>query len=443
MAARRAMSTLLLDVASSLELDGLGLLTPVSRSGGQGRVYVPEHRPEALGSAVVIKLYRSAPRRSAPPVLAEMVRWSRWLAPEQRELLYHHAAWPLATITTGGALTGILMRDVRSRFEVPFLMPSGRTASVLLQLEHLLGPDGYLEQRGLPVALDTPMRAGVAERISGAFAFLHRHAIAVSDVSPSNLLISFAATGPEVCFIDCDSMVFHGRQALASVETGDWQMPPSFVEPPLSRAADAYKLGLIVLRLFARSHDARTLEPHVQHVPEELRGLLARAISREAPNRPPAGEWQLALRRTLANSALSRRHPGPKPRASRAPRQQGSQPALERPAPAPSGGAPAAALAPTASRAAARHQAARRSPAGFSGLTVAWLVAGVLLVVLFVRLLESAAVSSPSGGLAGAGQASLPPGVRYLQRSSRAYEPPGGYSAREEGRAFEPGAPGR
>jgi hypothetical protein len=130
------MSTLLLDVECSVELDQLGLLTPISRSGGQGRVDLPEHSPAALGSAAVIKLYRSRPQRSAARVLAEMVRWGRRLPPEHQELLHCHAAWPLATVTAGGALTGIAMHDLRSLFEVPFLMPSGRTASVLLQLEH-------------------------------------------------------------------------------------------------------------------------------------------------------------------------------------------------------------------------------------------------------------------------------------------------------------------
>ena len=316
------MSTLLLDVESSVGLDELGLLTPISRSGGQGRVYRPEHTPEALGPAVVIKLYRSSPHSDAAGVLTEMAEWSRRLAREQRKLLHRLAAWPLATITSAGALTGIAMHDVSSRFEVPFLMPSGRTASVLLQLEHLLGADGYLQQRGLPVVLDTPMRARVAEQISAAFAFLHRHAIVVSDVSPSNLLISLAGTAPEVCFIDCDSMVFHGRQALASVETGDWQMPPAFAEQPLSRCCR---------RIQARPDHASTVRPLTRRpragsARAPCTGGAGRASGAGAlPGRaqPPAGgEWQLALRRTLANSELRRSHPGPKPRVSRAPGQQ-------------------------------------------------------------------------------------------------------------------------
>jgi hypothetical protein len=238
-------------------------------------------------------------------------------------------------------------------------------------------------------------------------------------------------------------MVFHGRPALASVETGDWQIPPAFDEPPLSRAADAYKLGLIVLRLFARSHDARTLRPHITHVPQELHELLTRALSPDAPNRPPAGEWQLALRRTLADGELTRRHPGPQPRVPRAARQRLGRPALERPAPAPVGRIPAAARAPAAHRVPRTREAAHHRPSGFSGFTLAWLLAGVLLLFLFAHMLQSAAVSSPAGGFPGERPASFLSRARYPQRDSPAYESPGGYPAGEEGRASEPGAPPR
>ena len=168
--------------------------------------------------------------------------------------------------------------------------------------------------RGLGVRLDTFTRAEVAERICDALAFLHRHAIVASDIAPNNLLVAFGESDePAVCFIDCDSMVFCGRQALASVQTGDWEIPATFAEPPSTRAADAYKLGLVVLRLFARSHDARAPAPHTRYVPAELHGLLARALSDDAVNRPPAGEWQRALRGLLADGGLNERYPGPVP----------------------------------------------------------------------------------------------------------------------------------
>ena len=167
------------------------------------------------------------------------------------------------------------MRDVSGRFAAPFVMPSGRRERVLLTLEHLLGADSFLQMRGLGVRLDTFTRAEVAERICDALAFLHRHAIVASDIAPRTTFWSPSApaTKPRCALIDCDSMVFLGRQALTSVQTADWEIPAAFGESPNTRAADAYKIGIVVLRLFARSHDARAVGPHVRHVPAELHGF--------------------------------------------------------------------------------------------------------------------------------------------------------------------------
>jgi hypothetical protein len=308
------------DVRAGVERRALAVeefreLVPISRFGGQGRVYRPAVIPAGLGPGpVVVKLYRRSPPAGAEHVLQEMVAWGHLLEPDQRTVLQQVAAWPLALVRRGQVAAGIAMPDVSGRFSAPFVMPSGRRERVLLTLEHLLGADDFLQLRGLGVRLDTFSRAEVAERICDALALLHRHAIVASDIAPNNLLIAFGAGDePGVCLIDCDSMVFHGRQALTSVQTGDWELPAAFSEMPNTRAADAYKLGLVILRLFARSHDARAAGAHVRHVPLELRGLLARALDRDAVNRPPAGEWQRALRGMLANGRLNDRYPGPEP----------------------------------------------------------------------------------------------------------------------------------
>ena len=322
-------------------LSDFGELTPISRFGGQGRVYRPAVVPIGLDDGpVVVKVYRRAPPAGAESVLASMVAWGRSVSAAERARLERVAAWPLAIVRAGSGsgsgsgsgcgsgsgsgsgcgsgsgevAAGIVMRDISARFAVPFQMPSGRRERVLLTLEHLLGADSYLQTRGLGVRLDTFTRAEVAERICDALTFLHRHAIVVSDIAPSNLLVSFGDIDEaSVCFIDCDSMVFQGRRALTAVETGDWDIPAVFGESPDTRAADDYKLGLLVLRLFARSHDARSLLPQARYVPAELRGPLERALSADAVNRPPAGEWQRALRGLLADGRLNDRYPGPAP----------------------------------------------------------------------------------------------------------------------------------
>jgi len=433
----------------AIALEEFGELEPISRFGGQGRVYRPAIVPAGLGDgSVVVKIYRRAPPAGAGRVLTEMVAWAHLLEPDQRAVLRRVTAWPLAIVragevragevpagevVAGESAAGIAMRDVRGRFSVPFAMPSGRSDRVLLTLEHLLGADSFLQLRGLGVRLDTFTRAEVAERICDALAFLHRHAIVASDIAPNNLLVAFGAGDePEVCFIDCDSMVFLGRQALTSVQTADWEIPAAFDESPSTRSADAYKLGLVVLRLFARSHDARCLGPHVQHVPAELRGLLARALAEDAVNRPPAGEWQRALRGLLADGRLTERYPGPAPAprivARAVPPVSSVPPVPSVPAVTPSlvpaAGSVIAArpsssvrlIAPgSAQRAGAGGAPAFGRPLGQAvprppltgsvwlrrAVVVAWIVAGTaVLLVLFSRLFASA-VPLPQGGNAG------------------------------------------
>ncbi len=371
-------------------LEDLGALTAISRAGGQGRVYRPARVPEGLPGSVVIKLYHRAPPPGAAAVLSEMAAWGALLDPLGRARLQRVAAWPLATVSSQGRLAGIAMRDVSDRFSVPFLMPSGRAQPVLLALEHLLGGDWYLERRGLGVHLDTALRAWVAERIAGALAFLHREAIVVGDLAPSNLLVAFRDR-PAVCLIDCDSMVFQGRRALASVETGDWDLPAELSEPRGTRAADAYKLGLVVLRLFARSHDARAMAPHSEHIPAPLRPLLGRALAPEAANRPAAGEWQRELGQLLATGGLRARYPGPKPAPARVapvrPRRVETAPASARRPLAPAAGPARAPLS-----------------------ALAWAAVLLVVVLLMIRLL--AALPGQDSGFGGGPSASPGPNAQ-------------------------------
>ena len=378
-------------------LEEFGELVPVGRPGGQGRVYRPARIPSRLaGRPAVVKLYRHAPSTTAVDLLAAMIAWSLGLDARQHAQLHEVTAWPMAIITREGRPAGIVMRDVSGRFEVPFLMPSGREQRVLMSLEHLLGGDDYLQLRGLGVRLDTTTRAVVAERIAGALAFLHRHGVVASDIAPNNLLVRFDVGGPEqvrpggpeVCFIDCDSMAFHGRQALAAVETADWQIPVEFSEPARTRAADAYKLGLVILRLFARSHDARLLDPQLAHVPAELRGLVARSVSADATNRPPAGEWQRALRHLLAQGGLNERYPGPAPAPVRTTAARPAMPRRREPTVAARAPGRRSQPSPRAQR-----QAGRRAPFSF-----ALFVAAVVVFMLILARLVAAAAPSVDGG---------------------------------------------
>jgi hypothetical protein len=414
----------------AVRLEDLGELVPISRVGGQGRVYRPQLVPASLGPGpLVIKRYRRAPPPGAASVLADMVAWGRSLPRDA--WLHAITAWPLAVVYSGPQAVGIVMRDVSPRFAVPFVMPSGRRERVLLTLEHLLGADGYLELRGLGVRLDTARRAQVAERVSSGLDLLHRQGIAVSDIAPNNLLVAFGdGGGAAICFIDCDSMAFRGRTALDIVQTGDWDVPASFGESPDTRAADAYKLGLVILRLFARSHDARALAPSLRYVPVELRDLLYRALGDSPVNRPAAGEWQRALRGLLADGRLNERYPGPAPAPRMAPVV--SAPIAPVAPVAPVGPARVAAPAPllrltstprTAPPASVAHPAVAGTVAVANSTTAAmwlrrtvivlWLVAGSAVLLLVLSRLFAAAVPVPDSGVGVAPSYQYNPGGYY------------------------------
>ena len=402
----------------AVRVEDLGELVPVSRVGGQGRVYRPQFAPASLGEGpVVVKLYRRPPPADAGVVLAEMVAWDRALAPGERAWLHAVTAWPLAVAHAGPRAAGIVMRDVRGRFAVPFVMPSGRRERVLLTLEHLLGADGYLELRGLGVRLGTTRRAQVAERVCAGLAFLHGHGIAVSDIAPNNLLVAFGGAA-EVCFIDCDSMAFRGRSALTTVQTGDWNLP--FAERPDTRAADAYKLGLVILRLFARSHDARVPAPHLRYVPVELRDLLYRSLAEAGANRPTAGEWQRALRGLLADGGLDERYPGPAP----APRVSVAAPRLVsgRHAPAPATAVPVARVrqVPAPAMSPLAGVWLRRS------VVALWILAGSIVLLLVLSRLFAAAMPVHDAGVGSSAGAGVGP---Y-------YYSPGYYPRGRAGRGF-------
>jgi hypothetical protein len=435
----------------AVRVEDLGELVPVSRVGGQGRVYRPQFAPASVGpEPVVVKLYRRAPPADAAEVLSEMVAFGRSPAGPQPAWLHAIAAWPLAVVHSGPRAAGIVMRDVAGRFAVPFVMPSGRRERVLLTLEHLLGADGYLELRGLGVGLTTTRRAEVAERVSAGLASLHRRGIAAGDIAPNNLLVAFG-TVTSICFIDCDSMTFRGRSPLACVQTADWDLPLAFDEPPDTRSADVYKLGLVILRLFARSHDARTSAPHLRYVPVELRDLLHRSLDATAVNRPTAGEWQRALRGLLDEGRLDQRCPGPaappaviappaasvamRPAGPRAPVAQAAvagpavaQAAVARPVGASigrPGHAPASAVSHAIPPAAGLWL--RRAVVGL------WIVAGsIVLLVVLSRLFAGAVPAPDSGGGSSAGAGPAPPYYRY-------YYDPGNYSAGRVGQGDSSG----
>ena len=285
-------------------------------SGGEGAIY--EIDAQSVHSAgwqgpAVAKLYKHSLPEPALRDLLDRVRWADSLSAGVRAELYRAAAWPLMVIGDQGALAGIVMPDERERYEAQIHLPSGASQFVLMSLEHVLQEDGYLETR-FKIPCDTRVRAALGERLAAALAVLHRHGIVASDISHRNVLVSLAEPY-SVTLIDCDSMTFQGNSPLRVVETPDWEIPPQWGEYPTTRGADAYKLGLAVLRLFARSQSERLPGPVEPYVPTALRDLLRDALGSKPGLRPSAGRWQGALRDVLG-TPLVEDFPGPPSRRS-------------------------------------------------------------------------------------------------------------------------------
>ncbi|BBY05030.1 hypothetical protein [Mycobacterium noviomagense] len=114
----------------------------------------------------------------------------------------------------------------------------------------------------------------------------------MGDISPKNLLFSLVPH-EGVYFIDCDAMRINGVSALAQMETPGWERPAG--EDLATIYSDAYKLGLLALRLLAGDHDTKNL----QHLPASTPGLLRQVItdtlSNPSQQRPLPEAWSYVL----------------------------------------------------------------------------------------------------------------------------------------------------
>lgn len=296
-----------------IQLRDLGALQELGR-GGQGTV----HRPTLdlaqrvhVGGHVVVKLYRKPLDRAASDELLRRVTWGRGLRPTERDRLLSCAAWPLALVADGPIASGIVMPDMSVKYGIVARTSNGATKPFLLNLEWLIEPEGFLQDRGQRIGFDTAKRVRYANRLADVVRTLHSHDIVIGDLSLKNVL-----GRPEgryhAAVIDCDSMRFKGANALPTVETPGWTLPRDWSESASSKAADSYKFALAVLRLFARDQLTRNLGAHERHVPKQLRQPIAAGFDRDPARRPDADTWVAALA-AIDPERAQRRYPGPTP----------------------------------------------------------------------------------------------------------------------------------
>ncbi|MFE4801907.1 hypothetical protein ACFRFL_45015 [Streptomyces sp. NPDC056708] len=257
-------------------------------SGGQGSVWAVKDRTINGTWPVAYKEYHTRIRPELKPeVLASMVDFIPSLPHGTGQWLAECTAWPAMLVTDSAGLSGFLMRQIPERYfhRFDFAPDESRPAG----FQYLLNPPDYFQKAGFSI---TPrQRFELLLDFARTLGRLHALGVVVGDVSPNNVLFSLDGT-PSCFLIDCDAMALHGKSALQTVETPNWDLPSG--EQLGSATGDAYKFGLLAARLFAGEQDGQDLT--VLRAADPAVGQLAeRSLSADPARRPSAEEWLSAL----------------------------------------------------------------------------------------------------------------------------------------------------
>ncbi|GGL95961.1 hypothetical protein GCM10010129_44780 [Streptomyces fumigatiscleroticus] len=282
--------------------------------GGQGVVYGVPRPPDRLhGSFLAYKEFKTPVDAD---VLHDMCCFLGLLSARDRAFLQARLTWPAVMVyqgrrpagpppsaNPGTDVVGFLMPRVPGEFELhsPQL---GRPRPQAL--EYLLNDDAYAARIGLYV--DDGRRLRLLADLARTLDRLHAQRVTVGDLSPKNVMFTLSGQG-RCLLIDCDSMRYRGRDVLPQVETPGWEVPE---REKATVASDAYKLGLIALRLFNRSQDDTDAGP-LRGVSTELANLAIRSLSPEPRRRPAPAEWLPALELADARARTRPATAGPRP----------------------------------------------------------------------------------------------------------------------------------
>ncbi|PSM37820.1 hypothetical protein C6Y14_40020 [Streptomyces dioscori] len=262
-------------------------------AGGLGNVYAVVREVPGLSGPLAYKEYHRPDVLSRPAVLEDMVRFFRDLArrsPDEHAFLDSRLVWPLQIGYRGGSPAGYLMRRIPEEYTLKRPVLGGARSQ---DLSFLMNSDSYSEHIGLFV--DDEQRLRLLKDLAGVLGVLHGHGIAVGDLSPMSILFRLDVW-PRCLLLDCDSMRFGGHSALPPAETADWEVPE---REKATRASDAYKFGLVALRLFNRdqvSTDSAALARHS----DTLERLAVRSLSTRPRDRPALAQWILPIEQALA-----------------------------------------------------------------------------------------------------------------------------------------------
>jgi eukaryotic-like serine/threonine-protein kinase len=270
--------------------------------GGQGKVTaVRGFVVEGQWNAALKTYSRDALAEVNTRILEELVDLPRQLDPDDSRWLLQNTAWPAALAEENGVVRGFLMRTVPLRYHFDFHTKTQGAEQKLAELAFLLNPDSYVSDSGLSVS--DWHRLMLMKDLAKTLSRLHAWGVIFGDFSPKNVLFSLQQEAPNCFLIDCDTVQINGESVTRQVETPDWEVPAG--EQMASTATDAYKLGLLAIRLFARDQSARDPAALTALSPEL--GRLAEHSQLRDPWQRPAPEDWIAPLDSAATSASTRR----------------------------------------------------------------------------------------------------------------------------------------
>lgn len=267
--------------------------------GGQGTVYEVRDRPINGRWPVVYKEYSPSILPTVRfDILTQMVDLIPSLPRADGVWLAERTSWPVTLVTKAGAPRGFLMREVPTKFRFVYHGLGNTGASRrLAEVGFLLNDDSYVAGIGLRVSeRDRLLMLADFARVLDR---LHRLDIAVGDLSPKNVL--FSVTPKVRCFvIDCDAMRLRRSSAMPQVDTPGWFLPAG--EAKATQHSDAYKFGMLAVRLLAR--DQMSMDTGaLSRISQELGGLARDSLGDDPDGRPPPGGWIDALKAAVASAS--------------------------------------------------------------------------------------------------------------------------------------------
>lgn len=216
-----------------------------------------------------VKIYSLAVRGAVHvDVLEKLIGFPAHLAADDKSWLAENTSWPAVIAEHNGIVYGFLMR---------------------------VAPADFIRLGGANLALTRADRLQRLRSLASALARMHEMGVVVGDLSSANVL--FSVDSPARCFlIGCDAMAVNGELALSQLETPGWEVPVG--EARITMASDAYKLGLLAIRLFA-DNQGRGDASGIAAISAELGRLAILSQHLDPMRRPSPGAWIAALDRVM------------------------------------------------------------------------------------------------------------------------------------------------